>query len=42
LNMAHKISDAVEAMVLESFPQAEILLHQDPEGEEALSPLEQS
>ncbi|MDC0147915.1 cation diffusion facilitator family transporter [Alphaproteobacteria bacterium] len=42
LNMAHKISDAVEASVLAKFPQAEVLLHQDPEGEENLSPLEQS
>ena len=42
LSMAHSISDAAEAMVVAKFPGAEVLLHQDPEGEEHLSPLETS
>jgi hypothetical protein len=29
-------------MVVAKFPGAEVLLHQDPEGEEHLSPLETS
>ncbi len=29
---AHTISDAVEASVLEAFPNAEVLIHEDPEG----------
>ncbi len=32
LRHAHVISDAVEAAVLEAFPGAEIIVHQDPEG----------
>ncbi|MCH8237272.1 MAG: cation diffusion facilitator family transporter [Proteobacteria bacterium] len=31
---AHTISDAVEASVLEAFPNAEVLIHEDPEGVE--------
>ena len=29
---AHEISDAVEAKVKEAFPNAEVLIHEDPEG----------
>jgi ferrous-iron efflux pump FieF len=32
LRHAHVISDAVEAGVLEAFPGAEVIIHQDPEG----------
>jgi len=32
LKEAHRISDAVEAQVMESFPGAEIIIHQDPYG----------
>lgn len=32
LNDAHIISDQVEAKVLEEFPGAEVIIHQDPEG----------
>ena len=32
LEEAHRISDAVEAELLAAFPQAEVLIHQDPEG----------
>jgi len=42
LNMAHQISDAVEASVMARYPGAEVLIHQDPEGHEELTPLEQS
>jgi ferrous-iron efflux pump FieF len=42
LSAAHTISDAAEAMVIAKFPGAEVLLHQDPEGEENLSELETS
>ena len=42
LSAAHTISDAAEAMVVAKFPGAEVLLHQDPEGEENLSELETS
>ena len=31
---AHRISDAVEADILAAFPQAEVMIHQDPEGVE--------
>lgn len=42
LNTAHQISDAVEASVMAKFPGAEVLIHQDPEGHEELTPLQQS
>lgn len=42
LNNAHQISDAVEASVMAKFPGVEVLIHQDPEGHEELTPLEQS
>lgn len=32
LEEAHRISDAVEAEILAAFPQAEVMIHQDPEG----------
>lgn len=32
LARAHEISDAVERDILEAFPQAEVIIHQDPEG----------
>lgn len=42
LNQAHQISDAVEASVMGKFPGAEVLIHQDPEGHEELTDLQQS
>ncbi len=42
LTMAHKISDAVEALVMTKFPGSEVLIHQDPEGHEELTDLQQS
>lgn len=32
LARAHEVSDAVERDILEAFPQAEVMIHQDPEG----------
>ena len=29
---AHEIADVVEAKIKEAFPEAEIIIHQDPEG----------
>jgi ferrous-iron efflux pump FieF len=34
LYRAHEIADEVEARVLEAFPNAEVIIHQDPEGYE--------
>lgn len=34
LKEAHHVSDAVEADILAAFPQAEVMIHQDPEGVE--------
>ena len=34
LREAHRVSDAVEAEILAAFPQAEVMIHQDPEGVE--------
>lgn len=42
LNQAHRISDSVEAQVMAAFPAAEVMIHQDPEGHEELTPLERS
>ena len=42
LNEAHKISDAVEASVMQRFPDIDVLIHQDPEGHEELTDLEKS
>jgi ferrous-iron efflux pump FieF len=36
---AHEISDAVEAEVLAAFPQADVIIHQDPAGFEQPKPL---
>jgi ferrous-iron efflux pump FieF len=36
LSEAHRISDTVEAEILAAFPQAEVMIHQDPEGIEEL------
>lgn len=32
LNRAHEISDEVQALLEAAFPEAEILIHEDPEG----------
>jgi ferrous-iron efflux pump FieF len=32
LSRAHEVSDEVEAKILEAFPSAEVIIHQDPEG----------
>lgn len=42
LKQAHQISDAVEASVMAKFAGAEVLIHQDPEGHEELTDLQQS
>lgn len=42
LYRAHLISDEVEAKLREAFPQAEIIIHQDPEGYEQPVPLAKS
>jgi ferrous-iron efflux pump FieF len=34
LARAHEVSDAVEASIQETFPSAEVMIHQDPEGVE--------
>jgi ferrous-iron efflux pump FieF len=34
LQRAHEVSDAVEAEVVKAFPNAEVIIHQDPEGVE--------
>ncbi|MEK9724749.1 MAG: cation diffusion facilitator family transporter, partial [Rhodospirillaceae bacterium] len=34
LRRAHKIADAVEIEVAAAFPNAEVIVHQDPEGDE--------
>ena len=40
LMKAHLISDEVEARVLEAFPEAEVIIHQDPAGLEDVAPRE--
>lgn len=40
LMKAHLISDDVEARILEAFPDAEIIIHQDPAGIEIVAPSE--
>ncbi len=42
LSRAHAISDEAEAGIRAAFPQAEILIHQDPKGYERPAPLAQS
>ena len=37
LSKAHRISDEVEARVIEAFPGAEVIIHQDPAGLEDVS-----
>jgi len=32
LDAAHEISDAVEAAIMAAFPNAEVIIHADPEG----------
>ena len=32
LREAHEIADEVETMIMEAFPGAEVIIHQDPEG----------
>jgi ferrous-iron efflux pump FieF len=32
LDEAHHVSDAVERRILEAFPEAEVIIHQDPAG----------
>jgi len=39
---AHDISDAIEARIMEAFPESEVLIHQDPEGYEETTKLERS
>lgn len=39
---AHRISDEVEAAIMKVYPGADVILHQDPEGHEELTELEQS
>jgi divalent metal cation (Fe/Co/Zn/Cd) transporter len=40
LRQAHKVSDEVEDILMEAFPDADIIIHQDPEGLERLTMLE--
>lgn len=42
LTRAHDISDAVEADILSDFPDAQVIIHQDPEGVERPPPLARS
>jgi len=42
LTRAHEVSDAVEAEILLAYPDAEIIIHQDPAGVERPLPLERS
>jgi ferrous-iron efflux pump FieF len=32
LRRAHEVSDEVQVKILEAFPNAEVIIHQDPEG----------
>jgi ferrous-iron efflux pump FieF len=42
LTRAHEVSDAVEADICHAFPNAEIIIHQDPAGVEMPEPLAKS
>lgn len=42
LTHAHEVSDAVEADILAAYPNAEVIIHQDPAGVEMLDALAQS
>ena len=37
LEQAHKIADEVERLILREFPNAEVLIHQDPHGKERVT-----
>lgn len=39
---AHKISDDVEMLIVNAYPEAEVIIHQDPAGYEEVSNLERS
>ena len=38
LSEAHRVSDAVEQAILNAYPGAEVIIHQDPAGLEPVSP----
>lgn len=42
LTRAHEVSDAVEADILSAYPDAEVIIHQDPAGVEKPAPLARS
>ena len=42
LMAAHAVSDEVEAALYEAFPNAEVIIHQDPEGYESIAGLAKS
>ncbi|HWY14025.1 MAG TPA: cation diffusion facilitator family transporter [Rhizomicrobium sp.] len=42
LTRAHEVSDAVEAEILAAYPDAEVIIHQDPAGVEKPPPLARS
>ncbi|HEY0281640.1 MAG TPA: cation diffusion facilitator family transporter [Rhizomicrobium sp.] len=42
LMAAHAVADAVEVAVAEAFPNSEVIIHQDPEGLEAIAALAKS
>ena len=35
---AHRISDEIEERILDAFPKAEVIIHEDPEGVEEIPP----
>ncbi len=34
LHRAHRIADEVEGLILDAYPEAEVIIHQDPAGVE--------
>ena len=42
LTRAHEVSDAVEADLMAAYPNAEVIIHQDPAGVEMPEPLAQT
>lgn len=42
LNQAHVVSDSVENALLKAFPDADVIVHQDPQGLEKLTTLEKT
>jgi ferrous-iron efflux pump FieF len=42
LFVAHEISDAIELRVMQSYPEADVIIHQDPAGQEKLTKLEKT